>query len=65
MACWLNVKFAKLCEQCNIKFMAPAARQFSMEIRKPQSAQCAKRSSVIPGSEMLIDIDHARHEAQF
>jgi acetyl-CoA carboxylase biotin carboxylase subunit len=60
-----NVKFAKLCEQCNIKFIGPG----SEAIQRMGDKEAAKRTMrqagvpVIPGSEMLIDIDHARHEA--
>ncbi|NLB62120.1 MAG: acetyl-CoA carboxylase biotin carboxylase subunit [Clostridiales bacterium] len=61
-----NVKFAKLCEQCNIRFIGPT----SEVIQNMGDKEAAKRTMrnagvpVIPGCDKVRDIAHGKEEAE-
>lgn len=52
-----NVSFAKLCEQCNIKFIGPSSTTMALMGDKNQARQSAIEAGVpvIPGSSSLIN----------
>ena len=52
-----NPKFAKMCEECNIKFIGPNSDTISLMVDKSQARKIMKKANVpvIPGYEGKID----------
>lgn len=61
-----NAKFAALCEECNIVFIGPPSGAISKMGDKDMARRIVKAAGVpvIPGSEMVEDLEKARSEAE-
>ena len=51
-----NPKFAKICEECNIKFIGPSYKVIDLMGNKANSKECMKKAGipVIPGSDGAV-----------
>ncbi len=58
-----NAKFAKICEECNIKFIGPSYEVIDLMGNKVNSKKCMKKAGipVVPGSDgKLKDLEEAK-----
>ncbi len=61
-----NAKFSKLCKECNIVFIGPSDEIISKMGDKNTARKVMKEAGVpvIPGCEIVKNVDHAKKEAQ-